>query len=92
MTPEKESLYRMTIDQYEAIQDGNLGCHRVELIKGVMHCRQTGNHYRFQPDEFQALVERGILDPTVLDPTVVRLVDGYLVQSAGTGPRPHRGK
>ena len=82
MTPEKESLYRMTIDQYEAIQDGNLGCHRVELIKGVMHCRQTGNHYRFQPDEFQTLVERGILDPTV-----VSLVDGYLVQSAGTSPR-----
>jgi hypothetical protein len=84
MTPEKESLYRMTIDQYEAIQDGNLGCHRVELIKGVMYCRQTGNHYRFQPDEFQALVERGILDPSV-----VSLVDGYLVHSAGIGPRPH---
>jgi hypothetical protein len=84
MTPEKESLYQMTIDQYEAIRDSNLGCHRVELIKGVMHCRETGNLYRFQPDEFQALVERGILDPTV-----VSLVDGYLVHSAGTGPRPH---
>ena len=53
MTPEKESLYRMTIDQYEAIRDGNLGCHRVELINGVMHCRQTGNHYRFQPTSFR---------------------------------------
>ena len=83
MTPEKESLYRMTIDQYEAIRDSDLGCHSVELISGVMRCRQTGNHYRFQPDEYQALVGRGILDPTV-----VSLVNGYLVHSAGTGPRP----
>ena len=63
MTPEKESLYRMTIEQYEAIRDGNLGCHRVELIRGVMHCRETGNLYRFQPDEYQALVERGYPGP-----------------------------
>jgi hypothetical protein len=72
-----DNLHRFNIEEYERIAELDLICHRIELLNGIIWCRETGQQYRFHASDFDQLVANGVIDPAR-----VELVDGILVDLA----------
>jgi hypothetical protein len=66
--------HKFTIAQYERIMDMGIVCDRIELIAGVLWCKETGRPYRFHRSDFEAMAKAGLIDPAA-----VKLVDGELI-------------
>lgn len=71
------NIHLFDVDEYERVAELGVMCHRLELLEGVIECRDTGRPYRFHPEDFAKLVEAGVIDPAR-----VELVDGLLLDKA----------